>query len=363
VIGWDQLPVSANAPTPGYTVQSQISPTASATSAPGALYGGWNGAVFVSGTGAGYHLISSYNYLNGDHRTLTSLGANIQFDGVAASGLDMLYHANIGQLTLFYTLHQLSGQGYFFELQQDNVLNTIWMPDSIHVLIATIDEGVIEVNTQTGQSQPFLPSLRVQALKFYRDGYLYFLGGPDLAGDTLYRINITTGVVKQVTIRSMGGDFWLSPDGTTVYFKNSGPVGQAGVYAVSSDGTKGGVIRGDGTPIGYAPDDSLVIMLEVNNRFEVVQLGATPQQDHVLLSNAAPGALSLCDLSFVSDTICDTTNIALAPYSHALIVVASYADGSRKVWSDNLTTGKQFVILTPAPATTLMVPGWDRVVV
>src|ERR1700688_4446829 len=92
VIGWDQLPISGNAPTPGYTVQPQISPTSSATTAPGALYDGWNGVVLVSGTGAGYNLISSYNYLNGDHRAMAALGANIEFDGVASSGLDMLYH-------------------------------------------------------------------------------------------------------------------------------------------------------------------------------------------------------------------------------------------------------------------------------
>ncbi|HLX59287.1 MAG TPA: hypothetical protein VKR83_19905, partial [Ktedonobacteraceae bacterium] len=368
LIGWDQLLVKGAAPVPGVNV----TPTATAPGTPTVPvldpFGGWNGVVLITGTGTTYHFVSSYNYLNGDHRLLANLGANIQFDGVASSGLDMLYHVDIGQRTLFYTLHQLPGQGYFYESGQDNVLNAIWMPDSIHALIATIDAGVIEVNTQTGLAQPFLPSLRVQALKFYRDGYLYFLGGPDRSVDTLFRIDITSGVVQQVTAHSTGGDFWLSPDGLTVYYKNEGPAGQAGIYAMSSDGTRGGVIRGDGTPIGYAPDDSLVIMREVDHRFQVVQLGATPQQDRVLLSDAAPGAISLCAPSFVGETasisgetICDTTNVALAPYGHALIVVASYANGSSKVWSDDLATGKQFVMLTPSPATTLIVPGWDRI--
>ena len=365
LIGWDRLPVvNATTPTPDVTVS--VSPTAKKV-APTVTtldpFGGWGGVVLITGTGSTYNFIGTYNYLNGDHRALANVGGNIQFDGVASSGLDMLYHVNSGERTLYYTLHPLPGTGYFFALNQDDALNAIWMPDSIHALIATVDDGVIEVNTHTGRSQALLPSLQVQALKFYRDGYLYFLGGPDRAGDTLFRINVASGVVQQITMRSMGGDFWLSPDGLTVYFKNGGPVGQPGVYAVSSDGTRGGVIRPDGMPVGYAADDLLVIMREVNHQFELVQVGAVPQQDRVLLDNVAPGALSLCDPSFGADTICDSTNVALAPYSHALIVVASYPDGSRKVWSDDLVTGRQSVMQTLSQTTALMVPGWDRITV
>jgi len=358
-IGWNQIPVTGSSPSPTATTSppGNASPTATVP------FDGWNGVVLITGTDSKYNLITTYNYLNGDHRLLADAGANIQFDWVGSQGQNMLYQVTTGGHTLYFTLNKLPTTGFFYKLDEDNALNAIWMPDNVHVLIATVHDGVVEVNTQTGQSQPYLPTLQTQALKFYRDGYLYFLGGPDRAGDTLFRINVTTGIVKQVTFRSMGGDFWLSPDGSTVYFKVAGPAGPPGIYAVNSDGTGGTVLRPDGTPIGYAADDSLVIMREVNHQFEVVQLGATPRQDRVLVKDVAPGAASLCDPTFGADTICDTTNIALSPLGHALIVIASYPDGSRKVWSDDLTTGKQFVMLTPSSNEGVIVPGWDRIAV
>jgi hypothetical protein len=167
--------------------------------------------------------------------------------------------------------------------------------------------------------------------------------------------------VQQVAGRAAGGDFWLSPDGMTVYYKNLGPVGREGVSAASSDGTSSEVIRSNGQPIGYSQDDSLVIMRLVDQKFEVVQLGAAPAQDRVLLADAAPGASSLCNPSFfVTQLICDTTNVALAPYGHALAVIASYPDGSRKVWTDDLTTGKQVMMMQPDDDIAMMIPGWDR---
>ncbi len=322
---------------------------------------GWNGLVLLTGTGATYNIIGTYNYLNGDYRKLAESSATMQFDGIGSYGQNMLYHVEQNGRILYYTLNQLPLTGFFYGLDEENALNAIWMPDNLHVLIATLYSGVIMVDTRTGQSQTFLPDLKTTGLKFYHDGYLYFLGGSDRETDTLFRINVVSGVVQQVAGHAEGDDFWLSPDGMTIYYKSAGPIGRDDVYAASSDGSSSEVIRPDGQPIGYGLDDSLVIMRQVDHTFDAVQLGATPAQDRVLFSDVAPGAASLCNPSFSLRTICDTTNIALAPYGHALVVIASYPDGSRKVWSDDLTTGKHVVMMEPPEDTAMMVPGWDRI--
>lgn len=341
------------------------SPAASPSSTPASdANQGWNGLVLITTVGAMYSVITTYNYLNGDHRELAQISAAMQFDGVGSYGQNMLYQVTEDGQAYFYTLNQLSGSGYFYELDEDDALNAIWMPDNQHVLIGTQSSGVILVDTQTGEAQPFLPQLRTSGLKFYRDGYLYFLGSSNLVTGALYRVDVQSGIVQQVAGRSADGDYWLSPDGLTVYYHAGGPMDGAGIYAVGSDGASSQVIRTDGgMPIGYAPDNSLVVMRHIGQAFEVIQLGSTPAQDRTLLSNVAPGAVSLCNPSMMMALICDTTNVALAPLSHALVVVASYPDGSRKVWSDDLNTGKQFVLMQPDGNTNVIVPGWDRIAV
>jgi hypothetical protein len=342
---------------------TSIPPASSSSATSSEANQGWNGLVLITTVGAMYSVISTYNYLNGDHRELAQSSAFMQFDGVGSYGQNMLYQVTEDGQTYFYTLNLLPATGYFYELDENDALNAIWMPDNQHVLIGTQSSGVIMVDTQTGQSQPFLPNLKTGGLKFYRNGYLYFLGSNNLVAGALYRVNMQSGIVQQVAGRSANGDYWLSPDGLTVYYHGSGPVNRAGIYAASSDGTSSQVLRTDGgMPIGYAPDNSLVVMRHVGHAFEVIQLGATPAQDRTLLYDAAPGATSLCNPSMMM-VICDTTNVALAPLSHALVVVASYPDGSRKVWSDDLVTGKQFVLMQPDSNTNVSVPGWDRIAV
>ena len=321
---------------------------------------GWNGLVLIIGFSAFYSVISTYNYLNGDHRDLAESSASMRFDGVASYGRNMLYQVVIDGHTLYYTLHPLPTTGFFYQLAEKDAINAIWMPDNLHALIATRDSGVILVDTQTGEPRPFLPGLKTSGLKFYHDDYLYYLGGTASTANTLFRINVISGVARQVTGHSRDGDFWLSPDGMTIYYKNGDPTGRDDIYAAGSDGTSSQFVRPDDQPIGYAPDNSLVVMRHVDQTFEAVQLGATPLQDRVLFPDVAPGASSLCDPSHIRQAMCDTSNIALAPYSHALVVIASYPDGSRKVWSDDISSGKQFVMMTPIDGESVIVPGWDR---
>lgn len=233
-------------------------------------------------------------------------------------------------------------------------------------MLITTYNSVVEVDVQTGSSATILPSLVTPHLTFYRKPFLYFTGGADRSVDALYRINMDTGLVQQVTFRSTGTTFWLSPDGYTVYFANlHGPAGLPGIYAVNSDGSNMRSLRQYlyGTPIGYGNNNALMIMRVVNGAFQVVQLGATAQQDVVLLRDAAPGASALCDTTTVgADPICDVS-IALAPYGHALVVQGLYAGGTYKVWSDDLTTGQQRVIPSlSGTRSAVRFIGWDTLV-
>src|SRR6202007_825343 len=100
-------------------------------------------------------------------------------------------------------------------------------------------------------------------LNFYRQPFLYFTGAEQSAADTLYRINLTQAgaVPQQVATSSPDTRFWLSPDGTTIFYANKGSSGEEGIYAVNSDGTHLRVRRsGPGTPIGYASDNTLMLM-------------------------------------------------------------------------------------------------------
>ncbi len=82
------------------------------------------------------------------------------------------------------------------------------------------------------------------AFELFSRSVSLFYRGSGRATDALYRINIDTGAVEQITFSSTGATFWLSPDGTTVYFANTiGPAGNPGIYAVNSDGSNMHLLR------------------------------------------------------------------------------------------------------------------------
>lgn len=355
------------------TIPTSAPPSASSSDA----FGGWNtAAIAVTGDPTlGVVYVANYNYLNG-HSTLfmPQKYRKPQFDGIASSGSDMLIQLSSSGHT-FYTRVRvlLPNTGFFYELDDAAAGNAIWMPDSRHVLILERNVGVMEVDTLTGKAQNVLPlplsknnfPIVVYHLVFYRAGYLYFTGaGGGACMGALCRVQIGTGNrnVTELLGRQMDTTYWLSPDGSTIYYANTGPAGEPGIYAVNSDGTNFRMLRTYGVPIGYAADNSLVIMREVQGKFQVVKLGATPSQDQVMMADAAPGAASLCSSADAQNiyNMCDNS-IALAPYGHALIVQGTYADGTNKVWSDDLTTGKQF-ILQPGLGEKVPVQllGWDR---
>lgn len=362
--------------TPGQTTQPLHSPTpvaSSSVTAPTAIssstsvptitpapFDGWNRVALVTPG----RVLANFNYLTDCCTTLdsTSLPASTIFDGVSQDGQNVMYHTVNNGTTVYYTQLSASKNVAVYTFK-GNGGNAIWL-NSTYALITTFS-SVIAVNVQAGTATTYLPSLMASHLNFFRTPYLYFTGGADRNADALYRIDINTGAVQQITFGSMGATFWLSPDGTTVYFVNTiGSAGNSGIYAVNSDGSNMHLLRQYpyGTPIGYAADNALIIMRVVNGAFQVLKLGATAQQDQIELNNAAPGAIALCKTTSVgADPIC-AGDFALAPYGHALIAQGLYADGTYKVWSSDLTTGKQMAVPSLSGVhTPIQLIGWDKI--
>lgn len=111
------------------------------------------------------------------------------FDGVATDGQHLIYHLWRNRQAQYYLIGaQTRATAPFYTVKtadEYSAGNAIWMPDSRHVLVLAWQEGVMEVDTQTGQAQNVLPFPLVQdginvlivRLRLYRDGYLYFMGG------------------------------------------------------------------------------------------------------------------------------------------------------------------------------------------
>jgi hypothetical protein len=347
--GWDQIAV------PGAPLSSPT-PTAST---------GWNSVVIVTTDASDQKTIANYNYLNGHSALLVprNLPPDTRFDGVSSDGQNLLYQFSSSGHMLYWTLKSLPGTGFFYELNNADAGNAIWL-NTHTVLISLLNGGVEQVDVNSGQAQELLSGVQVGELVFYYAPYLYFVGGANLATGALYRVNLSGGTPQQITMRSPGTTFWHSIDGGTIYYVNTGSAGQPGLYAVDSDGNNPRLLRSSGIPVGFAPDSSLMVMRDDNGVFRLYKLGATPQDDVLILDNVAPNAVALCDSSVSPGVtpMCDSS-IALAPYSHALLVEAYYADGTRKVYSYDLAQGNQTVLFTVKPGAQVNLPGWDTMAV
>jgi hypothetical protein len=208
-------------------------------------------------------------------------------------------------------------------------------------------------------------SLQTERLVFYHQPFLYFIGAENLVTDALYRVNLsqTNPLPQRVTSPSPNTRFWLSIDGTTVFYANRGSSGVQGIYAVDSDGTNLRLLRpGTAIPIGYASDNALMVMDEVQGKFQVIKLGTMPgQPEKLVLGDAAPGALSLCNITLPVGIVrvCDQ-NIALAPYGHGLLLNAHYPNGTNSLVYDNLDTGVSQIIRSLPAGTNAQLPGWSK---
>nr|HET6902166.1 hypothetical protein [Ktedonobacteraceae bacterium] len=331
----------------------------------------WNTAV-LGHAQHGQMFIDNYDPYNGRHSPLVPpfSANNTAIDGVSHDGHNVLYHYSSSGHTYYATLTPHSQTGYFYSLSDANAGEAIWMSDSQHVLIATQNEGIIEVDSHSGVSRTVAMLAHVHHLWFYRNGYLYFDYTKNYGPSDLWRISITTGIPQHVLTSTAGRSYFISPDGTTVFYADTtgvANIAHPAIYTMKVDPlapTPQLLLTISAIPIGFAADNTLELMREEHNTFQVVKLKPTqPAIDRVVMADVAPGALALCDRApTTSAPICDE-NIALAPYGGGLLVTALNKDGSRQVWADNLTTNHNLLLQTLSSSDTshIQLPGWDRI--
>lgn len=360
LIAWHSLQATLLASSTVATAR-KITNQSLATAVPTVPFDAWHDVLVTGSSAAEKSLILNYDVHSLSYQRLPLASSwPVSVDGVSRNGSNFLYHVNdkTGQ-TLFWTHIPLASQGYFLALKHAG--NAVWMPDNRSVLVAKADGGILQVDTQNGASQLLLPTLKVAQLAFYRAPYLYFTSMGSLLENALYRVNITTPAQpQQITRQSPFTTFWLSPDGSTVYYKNNGTTG---VFSVHSDGTNEQVLAQDGTPVGYAADNALMLMRQNSSgQFQLMKVNADEGSLQTVFADVAPGATALCDQAqnASSSSICDQS-IALAPLGGGLVCAAMYADGTTKLWSINLKTGQRSQLPLPAnsPGLTLSLVGWD----
>lgn len=334
------------------------------------------GSVVMSQTVHGQTSIANYNPYNGHHTSLASAftAETLRIDGVSHDGHDVLYQYSSSNHTYYATLNPLAQQGYFYMLEADDAGEAIWMSDSRHVLIAAKNEGIVEVDSQTGTAQTVAQLVHVRHLWFYRDSYLYF----DYATNTtarssdLWRVNIVTGTPERVLKTTNARSYFLSPDGTTVFYVDTERGFQATKTAiftmnVHALGTSPQILlQIAAIPVGFALDNALELVQEVHNTYQLVKLAPMqPTIDRVVMDDVAPDAVALCDHPNMDIASICNENIALAPYGSSMIVVGLNKDGSRQIWTDDLITGKHLALLTLSSndTTHVQLPGWDRILV
>ncbi len=286
---------------------------------------------------------------------------DVSMEGVSQDGQSLLYDVTSpDQQKTYATFSPATGSHTFYQMNAGTGGNAIWM-DTSHILVQTIDGAVLELETSSNVPQRSW-TIRTGRLMFYHQPFLYFIGAEQGA---LYRVNLaeTDAVPQRITRFATDTRFWLSVDGSTIFYATKGPSGVQGIYAVSSDGSHFRMLRpGSGIPIGYGDDNALMLLAQVGDKIQVIQLGATSiQSARVVFSNAAPDATSLCGPARVMAiiTLCDQ-NIAFAPYGDGLLLHAYYANGSNSLVYDDLATGTSRTILHLPINARVQLPGWSR---
>ena len=356
---------------PGATSSPSL-PNQSPPSGPVVNNDGWNSVLIGLTVFSAASMVKSFTFYNYDTSndqttpvlSMTQTLAAVNMESVSENGQSLLYdETSTNQQKTYKTFSPATSTHIIYQAGANLGGNAVWM-DTTHILVQNIGGGVQEVNAQTGIFQQTWP-LKTGSLTFYRQPFLYFIGAENLETSALYRANLTQAnpTPQRITNPSPDTRFWLSIDGTTIFYTNRGSSGVQGIYAVGSDGTNFRLLRpGPGIPIGYADDNSLMVLDQVKGKFQVSKLGATPgMREQVMLSDAAPGAVSLCGIADLEAVVklCDQ-NIALAPYGHGLLLHAWYANGTNSLVYDNLDTGASRVIRNLSSGTSVQLPGWSK---
>jgi hypothetical protein len=297
-------------------------------------------------------IITSTDPITGNSSVLASSDYpdGTTLDGVSHDGYQVLYHVFDGSKTRYYL--QPSSQNALLYTVNGKGGPAIWSTDDSSLFIS-VPAGVEEIDMHSRAATLVVSSLAVPDLRFYRDGYLYFAASSN-AGASMWlnRINLAQGDIAPITEAAcpLSYDFWPSPSGTTVYYRCND---QTTLYTVNNDGTGTSALRAtSGRIIGYTAQGEPLTLLKANTTFQVVKLGLSVPDDQTLVADIAPGA---------TDLSVDT--IAVAPYGFSLIALAHYADGSAKLWYNDLVLHTQSIIALAfdmQQISSLELGGWSR---
>lgn len=273
-------------------------------------------------------------------------------DGVSHDGYQVLYHVFDGHMTRYYL--QPSAQNPILYTVAGKGGSAIWSTDDSSVFIST-PEGIERVDVNAHTATLVLSAFKAPDLRFYRDGYLYFIASANASASmSLNRVNLATMEVTPVTEKycQFSYDFWLDISGALVYYRCKAD--PAALYTVGSDGIGSRMLRTNvGRIIGYNNIGEPLTLLKVATTFQVVKLvGNDAYYDQTIVADVAPGA---SDLS--------VDNVAVAPYGFSLLALAHYPNGVGKIWYDDLVLHKQIPISTLSDArrvSSLQVGGWSR---
>jgi hypothetical protein len=275
-----------------------------------------------------------------------------QYERVSPGGKDILYHFS-AQGQIIYTTLQLGQRGsYVTRVPAGGANNAIWLDDE-HILVAFAQSGVEEFDIHTGIAVKQFASLTNVYLLFYHAPYLYFQNAQQTV---IYRSNLATGEKEQL-VADAGGLYLthcvLNPAGSGIYCEGqTDKLSRSGsaLYMVSGDGSGARALSRRGILLGFAPDHALLYLQIALNNYQVVKLGSTPQQDRVVMNNAAPAT------AFVG-----AGDAMLAPDGHGLVVQdGNRADSVRGVWYDDLTTQTSRELFTYLPGSYEQLIGWDQ---
>lgn len=315
------------------------------------------------------------DYRTGKSSILTNFGLPEPwaFDEVSPDGKKVIYRTHLdNSVYLLSSPDSPDGKLFFRQPTSQYAEDALWMPDSRNVLVMASEQGVWQVDSDTGKGQqvldlPFGGVDGLQKLDFYSNGYLYFTGaGGGKCMGALCRVNLAGdhNKVDILSSRQTGGIFWMSPDGQHVYYRNTGPAGDEGIYIVNADGSNSSLYSPgqvgtdqDKYIVGFAADNSLIVMRKAGAKYQLLKLVSNTDQQIVLVQDAAPGAASLCEEA--DGAICEA-NINVAPYGHAVMVEGKMKDGTHQIWSTNLLTGKQIKVPVYATnKTAVLLLGWS----
>ncbi len=330
--------------------------------------GGWDsvviGLTLLSATG---FTVYNFNVTSSQMTVLfeASQGQSmLNMEEVSSDGQSVLYDVSLPDRQRAYQTFSLADRVQTVYSQADDQAgNALWM-DQEHVLVQNMPDSISDIDLQ---NQSILQwKVAAGHLVFYRQPFLYFTGAQQSDANVLYRIDLAQQDARPqpVTIATPETRFWLSPDGATIYYASEASTAQAGIYAVGSDGSHLRLLRaGAGLPIGFAPDNSLMVLQQVGSHLEIIKLGVTPEQkEQVILANAAPNATSLCGPGAVSLVIpvCDEA-VTLEPSGQGLLLHAYYANGAQNLVYDDLAAGASRVIMSLAQDASVQLPGWSRI--